>query len=39
MWVGGVGDASVLLCESCQVYVNEIVKFVGQSGGIVVDVR
>ena len=34
MWVGGV---EVVLCESCQVCVNEIVEFVGQRGGIVVD--
>ncbi len=39
MWVGGVEDGSVFLSESCQVCVNEIVKFVGHSGGIVVDVR
>ena len=36
MWVGGV---EVVLCESCQVCVNEIVEFIGHRGGIVVDVR
>jgi hypothetical protein len=35
MWVGGV---EVVLCESCQVCVNEIVEFVGQRRGIVVHV-
>ena len=38
--MGGVDGGGVLfLCESCQVYVNEIVEFVGHRGGIVVDVR
>jgi hypothetical protein len=37
--VGGrVEEGDVFLCESCKVCVNEIVKFVGQRGGIVVDV-
>ncbi len=35
MWVRGV---EVVLCESCQVCVNEVVEFVGQRGVIVVDV-
>ncbi len=35
MWVGGV---EVVLCESCQVCVNEIIEFVEQRGGIGVDV-
>jgi hypothetical protein len=35
MWVG---EVEVVLCDSCQVCVNEIVEFVGQRGGIVVDV-
>jgi hypothetical protein len=39
MWVGGVENGSVFLCESCQVFVNEIVEFVEHSGGIVVDMR
>ena len=37
MWVGGVEDGSVFLCKSCQVYINEIVEFVGHRGGIVVE--
>ncbi len=36
--MGGVEDGNVFLCESCQLCVNEIVEFVEQRGGIVVDV-
>jgi hypothetical protein len=38
MWVEGAEGGNVFLCESCQVCVNEIVEFVVQRGGIVVDV-
>jgi hypothetical protein len=37
--MGGVEGGDVFLCESCQVCVNKIVEFVGQRGGIAVDVR
>ncbi len=36
--MGGVEEGDVFLWESCNVCVNEIVEFVGQRGGIVVDV-
>ncbi len=37
--MGRVEDGNVFLCESFQECVNEIVEFVGQKGGIIVDVR